>query len=153
MWEEAVCGSLNASCVEFAGDDDKLNSGKLTVNDQQRVSHGVTPQRPEGQKLGIPADRMQIIGATASKRQWRSEIHIQGKSLIGMSLPIRLELHPHRECSKTAESLVHLHMQHSPIDRQGGFLDSFGQGGVGVAGAGDVFAARAELDRSCAFGD
>ena len=75
---KAVCGSHNASCVEFAGGDLRV-SGKLTANDQQRVSHGVTPQRPEGQRLGIPADRGRIIHVATGRRQWRSGSREQSK--------------------------------------------------------------------------
>lgn len=46
-----------------------------------------------------------------------------------------------------------LRVQRAAVDREAGFLDHFGQGRVGVARAGDVFAARAELDRAHELGD
>lgn len=49
------------------------NSRQITANDQQRVSHGVTPQRPEGLRLGIPADRDRIIPVPGGWRQCREE--------------------------------------------------------------------------------
>ena len=121
MWEKAVCGSLNASCAEFGGVDDKLDSGKLTVNDQQRVSHGVTPQRPEGLRLGIPADRKGIISVAAAWRQWRCDFAFIGKTLIGRRLPIRVQgfnnafeamrlSHPH-----TATCVALAHPQPMPL--------------------------------------
>ena len=88
MCGKAVCGSHNASCGEFAEDDQRV-FGKLTVNDQQRVSHGVTPQRPEGQRLGIPTDRNRIINVPTGCRQWRS-----GVVAVFMQSDHRVGFHP-----------------------------------------------------------
>src|SRR5436190_1037930 len=39
------------------------------------------------------------------------------------------------------------------VGGEGGFVDGFREGGVGVAGAGEVFAARTERDGGDGFGD